>query len=128
MVESTTLNYHWTKPELQKSPTTWGKFLNDDLDAIDGLVFANQQAIVPIGTVTMFAGPAAPANWLICDGRSLSTAAPYDKLFAVLQYAFGGSGAQFALPNLQSVFPLGAGLGMLWVQRAAQRPSLSMRR
>lgn len=111
MVESTTLNYHWTKPELTKSPTTWGKFLNDDLDAIDGLVFANQQAVVPIGTVTMFAGPTAPTNWLICDGRSISTAAPYDKLFAVLQYAFGGSGANFKLPNLQSVFPLGAGAG-----------------
>ena len=66
---------------------------------------------MPIGSITMFGGATAPANWLICDGSSLSTAAPYDKLFAVLGYAFGGGGVSFNLPNLQGRFPLGVGPG-----------------
>ena len=115
MVESTTLNYHWTKPELTKSPSTWGKFLNDDLDAIDGLVFANQQAIVPIGAITMFGGAAAPANWLICDGRTLEYGATpaYQALFNVIGRAFNPalSGTQFALPNMSQKFPLGVDAG-----------------
>ena len=70
MVESVTHYYGWTKPEIQKSPTTWGGYLNDALDAIDGLIYANQQATVPIGAVVMWAsadGP--PANWLWCLGQ-----------------------------------------------------------
>ena len=115
MVESTTLNYHWTKPEITKSASTWGKFVNDNLDAIDGLVFANQQGIVPIGAMTMFAGPNAPANWLICDGRTLdySVTPAYQALFNVIGRVFNPAltGTQFALPNLQQKFPLGASAG-----------------
>ena len=111
MVESLTLNYKWTKPELQKSPTTWGKYINDDLDSIDALVFANQQGMVPVGAVTMFAGAAAPANWLLCLGQTLdySVTPAYQALFNLIKYTYGGSGTQFALPNLQQKFPLGAG-------------------
>lgn len=69
MVESTTRYYGWIKPEIQKSPTTWGGFLNDALDAIDGLIYAGQQAIVPIGSVTMFVGVTPPVNWLWCLGQ-----------------------------------------------------------
>ena len=41
MVETVTLNYKWTKPEVTKSASTWGKFLNDGFDAIDAQVFAH---------------------------------------------------------------------------------------
>jgi hypothetical protein len=44
LVETTTKNYAWVKPEIQHSPATWGGFLNNDLDSIDALVFANQGA------------------------------------------------------------------------------------
>jgi microcystin-dependent protein len=109
MAETLTANYNWTKPDPGASANTWGATLNKDLDGIDAQVYANQQAGVPVGTVTMFAGATPPTNWLICDGSSLATTGPYAGLFAVLQYAFGGSGANFNLPNLQGVFPLGAG-------------------
>lgn len=108
MVETVTAHYGWTKPEITHSASTWGGFLNNDLDSIDALVFANQQGIVPVGAIQMFGGATAPANWLICDGRSLDTTA-YAALFAVLGYAHGGGGTNFNLPNLQGVFPLGAG-------------------
>lgn len=114
MVESTTQHYAWTKPEVTKSASTWGGFLNDDLDAIDALVFANQQGIVPIGSITMFGGGSAPANWLICDGSSRATTGTYAALFAVVGYAFGGSGANFNLPLFNGRFPI-AGFGFAGV-------------
>ena len=49
MVESATKNYGWIKPEVQHSPSTWGGFINNNFDAIDALVFANQQAAAPVG-------------------------------------------------------------------------------
>jgi microcystin-dependent protein len=109
MAETLTANYSWTKPDPGASANTWGATLNKDLDGIDAQVYANQQAGVPIGSITMFGGATPPPNWLICDGSSLATTGTYAALFAVLQYAFGGSGANFNLPNLQGVFPLGAG-------------------
>ena len=56
----------------------------------------------------MFGGATPPANWLICDGSSLATTGTYAALFAILGYAFGGSGANFNLPNLKDTFPIGA--------------------
>ena len=110
MAETQTPHYPtWIKPDLGGDAATWGNVLNTTIDAIDSVVYANQQAGVPIGSLTMFVGAAAPANWLLCNGQSLSTAAPYDKLFAIVGYAFGGSGANFKLPNFSGVFPTGAG-------------------
>lgn len=109
MVETTTQHFGWTKPEISHSPSTWGGFINTTFDSIDALVYANQQGLNPIGTIQMFGGATAPTNWLICDGRSLSTTGTYAALFAVLNYAYGGSGANFNLPNLVQKFPMGAG-------------------
>jgi hypothetical protein len=105
---TTTANYGWQMPDPGGSANTWGNTLNSTTQAIDAQVATNAKAGVPIGTVAMFAGATPPANWLICNGSSLATGT-YAALFAVLGYAFGGSGANFNLPNLQGVFPLGAG-------------------
>jgi microcystin-dependent protein len=106
---TTTANYGWQMPDPGGSANTWGNTLNATTQAIDAQVFANAKAGVPIGSISMFGGATPPANWLICNGASLATVGTYAALFAVLQYAFGGSGANFNLPNLQGVFPLGAG-------------------
>ena len=95
-------------PDPGASANTWGSTLNATTQKVDAQVFVNQQGLVPIGSITMFGGAAPPANWLLCDGSSFSTAAPYDKLFAIIGYAYGGSGANFKLPNLKDAFPLGA--------------------
>ena len=42
--DSITANYHWVKPQISGSPTTWGNKLNDDLDQIDNTVFSNDGA------------------------------------------------------------------------------------
>lgn len=60
---------------------------------------------VPAGTVQYFAGPNAPAGYLICDGKTVSREA-YAKLFAVIGTLYGaGDGATtFNLPDLRGEF------------------------
>ena len=48
---------HWTKPDLGGDAATWGNVLNTTIDAIDAVVFANQQAGVPVGSLTMCGRP-----------------------------------------------------------------------
>jgi microcystin-dependent protein len=109
MAATQTPNYGWTQPNVGGDATVWGTELNNDLALIDAQVYANEQATVLIGSVIMYAGATAPANWLICDGRSLATTGTYAKLFNIIGYAFGGSGANFNLPNLGAQFPIGVG-------------------
>ena len=119
MAETQTPNLHWTKPDLGGDAATWGNVLNTTIDAIDAVVFANQQAGVPVGSLTMWAGPTTtpPTNWLICDGRTLDYGATpaYQGLFNVIGRAFNTAltGTQFALPNLVQKFPIGAGANVL---------------
>lgn len=108
MAATQTPNYGWTQPDVGGDASVWGSTLNNDLALIDAQVFQNEQGVAPIGTIMMFGGATPPAaNWLLCQGQSLSTTT-YASLFAVIGYAFGGSGANFNLPNLQQRFPLGA--------------------
>ena len=77
--------------------------------------FANLQAQItsaggaPLGSVLMWAGTTAniPTGYLVCDGASLGTTGTYASLFAILQYRYGGSGANFNLPNFLSRVPQG---------------------
>jgi microcystin-dependent protein len=108
MADTLTPNYGWVKPEVGASSATWGAKQNSVFDEIDAQVFANQQAGSDIGDVKMTARAVPPTNWMICDGRSLDTTT-YATLFAAIQYTWGGSGANFNIPNLVNKFPLGAG-------------------
>jgi microcystin-dependent protein len=65
-------------------------------------------AIVPPGVISQFAGSSAPSGYLLCTGQSVTTAS-YPGLFAVIGYTYGGSGANFTVPNLQGRIPIGAG-------------------
>jgi len=72
-----------------------------------GYVDAN---VTPVGTIWMFAGDSTkvPVGWALCNGVQKTTTDPqYAALFAVIQYAYGGSGGNFNLPNLQGRFPVG---------------------
>lgn len=108
MADTLTPNYGWVKPEVAASASTWGAKQNGVFDQIDAQVWANQQAGVPVGAGALWFTATPPTNFLIADGSSLDTTT-YAKLFAVYGYAFGGSGANFNLPNLTNRFPMGAG-------------------
>ena len=57
-------------------------------------------ALLPVGSIIMYAGSSAPTNWLICNGSTFSTST-YPALSSVL----GGN----TLPNFSGRFPLGVG-------------------
>lgn len=55
--------------------------------------------MVPVGSITAYASTTAPTGWLLANGTSI-TVAMYPNLFAVIGYSYGGSGANFTLPDL----------------------------
>jgi microcystin-dependent protein len=64
----------------------------------------------PTGVVQEFAGSTAPSGHLMCDGLSFTTA-DQPALFAVIGYQFGGSGANFNVPNHAGRVAAGKGSG-----------------
>ncbi|KFF11544.1 tail protein [Chryseobacterium soli] len=62
-----------------------------------------------IGVIKLFAGNFAPKGYLMCDG-SLLPIQSNSALFSILGTTYGGDGVRnFALPNLQGRYPIGAG-------------------
>ena len=64
-----------------------------------------------IGSVLIWAGTSAsiPTGYIVCDGASLATAGTYNALFTVIQYRYGGSGANFNLPKMDALYvPIGS--------------------
>lgn len=66
----------------------------------------DQGALVPVGAYFPFAGSVAPTGYLLCDGASYPTAT-YPALHAAIGYQYGGSGANFNVPNLKGRVPVG---------------------
>jgi microcystin-dependent protein len=65
-------------------------------------------ALVPTGSVTSFAGSAAPTGWLLCDGANVSRST-FATLFAAIgtTYGVGDGSTTFGLPNLRGRVPVG---------------------
>ncbi len=64
-----------------------------------------------MATIMIFAGNFNPRSWMLCQGQLLPIS-QYDALFALIGTTYGGDGqTTFALPNLQSRIPVGAGNG-----------------
>jgi microcystin-dependent protein len=64
--------------------------------SIYGNLSAHQKATV--GDTKMSVVGLDHLGWMLCDGRTLNVKDFYF-LFSIIQYSFGGSGAQFKLPN-----------------------------
>lgn len=84
---------------MEFNPATRDLFENRDRELELSLI--NINGAIPIGGVTMFGGlvAAIPFNYLPCDGRTLDTT-EFADLFNVIGYRYGGSGANFILPDL----------------------------
>jgi microcystin-dependent protein len=69
-------------------------------------------ALLPAGTMQMYAGAVAPDGWLLCDGSAVSRA-DHAALFGAVGTAWGaGDGSTtFNVPDLRGRAPIGAGTG-----------------
>ena len=61
---------------------------------LTGIEGVNTGIVVPWGSASI------PSGFLLCDGTSYSTST-YAALFAVIGYTYGGSGANFNVPDLR---------------------------
>ena len=61
---------------------------------LTGIEGVNTGIVVPWGSASI------PSGFLLCDGTSYATSA-YAALFAVIAYTYGGSGANFNVPDLR---------------------------
>jgi microcystin-dependent protein len=63
-----------------------------------------------IGEIRPFAFDFAFDGWLDCDGRVLPIGA-FSGLYSIIGYMYGGSGSNFALPDLRGLVAVGTGQG-----------------
>jgi microcystin-dependent protein len=61
-------------------------------------------ATCTVGQLTLFTAYLYPTNWLPADGRTLQ-ATEYEQLFLIIDYNYGGSGANFKVPDLRAAAP-----------------------
>lgn len=66
--------------------------------------------LVQTGMSFDFRGTSAPTGYLLEDGKSYATA-EYNRLFKVIGYKYGGSGANFNVPDSRGRANIGAGAG-----------------
>lgn len=94
------------KPEIGASRDTWGSKWNANADALDEFV----SMAMPLGAIIDFAGPNAPAGWLVCDGRLVSRTT-YAALFAVIgtYWGAGDGSTTFGLPPTPGRASIGPG-------------------
>ena len=82
--------------------------LQNNITALQNQANTIQSSIIrTIGSIIMVMSPTVPPYTLLCNGTLYSTVT-YPDLFAVIGYNYGGSSGQFAVPNFQSYFPVGA--------------------
>jgi hypothetical protein len=77
---------------------------------------------IPAGSVAAFPTTNCPTGWLETNGASVSTSA-YASLFTAIGYAYGGSGANFTLPDYRGYFLRGWNHGSSNDPDAASRTS-----
>lgn len=67
---------------------------------------------MPVGSIIMWAAGVQPDSdyWLLCDGTDLPQA-DHAELFAVLGQTYGGTGANFSLPDYRGEFLRGTDRG-----------------
>jgi microcystin-dependent protein len=103
--------------------TTWCSRASDVSLSVGRRVIVMQQGAVmivvgsigggeahPVGALLSYAGAAAPAGWLLCDGAAVSRST-YAALFAVLgtTYGVGDGSTTFNVPDLRNRVPVGSG-------------------
>lgn len=64
--------------------------------------------LFPAGTILPYGGDTPPTGSKLCNGASYGTVSE-PRLFAAIGYKYGGSGANFLVPDMQERIPVGKG-------------------
>jgi microcystin-dependent protein len=72
-------------------------------------------SVFPAGSMVVSGSSVVPSGFLLCNGQSYSTTT-YSNLFSAIGYTFGGSGANFNVPDLVGASPRGAGTSTGYTQ------------
>lgn len=77
-------------------------------------IYESIQTIIPAGVIQAYAGPVGkiPEGWILCDGKVLPVGG-YQRLFNAIGYTWGGSGANFRVPDGRSGTLKMVGAGVL---------------
>ena len=67
----------------------------------DGYETCPPGTIMNYGSSLVSGSNMIPPGWLPCDGSSYANVAPYDLLFSVITYTYGGSGSIFLVPDFR---------------------------
>jgi microcystin-dependent protein len=77
--------------------------------------------VAPTGTIAMYGGSGAPANWLLCDGTAVSRTT-FSALFSIISTSYGaGDGTStFNVPNLKQRVAVGQDTSTTWAATLGQ--------
>jgi microcystin-dependent protein len=86
------------------------------LPAVDGSALTG---VLPVGSVSMFAGSSAPTGWLLCNGAAVSRTT-FSALFAIIgtTYGAGNGSTTFNVPDMRGRAAIGVGQGSGLTDRA----------
>lgn len=79
-----------------------------------GNYYLDTFVLIPAGTIIMSAATTEPGGWFDCNGRSLvkgEIGSTYYDLFLAIGYTYGGSGANFNVPDMRGRVGVGLGQG-----------------
>lgn len=96
------------------------------LTNVDTTLFVNDANIIPVATISCYAGINAPQGWLFCNGQQIDRSV-YRRLFDAIgtTYGSGNGTTTFHLPNLQNRFPMGKGSNNLGVTGGSNTVTLT---
>jgi len=93
-INQMTLDFNWS----EDGDVAISFAVEESEKTLEGMLFMGFNPI-PVGLIHPYASSTIPEGYLLCDGSSLVTT-DYPELFAVIGYAFGGSGTAFLIPDL----------------------------
>jgi microcystin-dependent protein len=79
----------------------------DEINIVDGAITQDKLAVgagVPVGSILTWPTDTAPSGWLLCTGGTYAASGTYTNLYDVLGYVYGGSGANFQVPDYRGYF------------------------
>ena len=96
--------------EVRGNVTLGGDLTAKNVRANNGNFYLDNYLLVPYGTIIQSAAITVPTGWLPCDGASILRAT-YANLFSAIEYTYGGSGANFNVPDIRGRVAVGSGTG-----------------